>query len=81
MSGIEEKNTKNNSENDSVRNKIHEALSKLCFGYTVTFVWKGVPSSEITQIRICLQSEYVEKYQFELCSKYDREYDFDVILG
>ena len=28
-----------------------------------------------------LQSECIEKYQFELCSKYDREYDFDVILG
>ena len=28
-----------------------------------------------------LQSECIEKYQFELCLKYDREYDFDVILG
>ena len=27
-------------------------------------------------------SEYIEKYdEFELCSKYDREQDFDVILG
>ena len=26
-------------------------------------------------------SECSEKYQFELCSKYDREYEFDVILG
>ena len=25
--------------------------------------------------------ECIEKYQFELCSKYDREYSFEVILG
>ena len=29
----------------------------------------------------CLQSEYIQKYQFELCSKYDREHGFYVILG
>ena len=28
-----------------------------------------------------LQGECIEEYQFELCSKYDREHDFDVILG
>ena len=27
-----------------------------------------------------LKSEYIEKYQLELCSKYDREHDFDVLL-
>ena len=27
------------------------------------------------------QSECIEKYQLELCSDYDREYDFVVILG
>ena len=27
------------------------------------------------------QSECFEKYQLELCSEYEREYDFDVILG
>ena len=32
-------------------------------------------------IKIYLQSECIEKYQFELCSKYDREYRFDAILG
>ena len=26
------------------------------------------------------QNECIEKYQSELCSKYDREYDFDVIF-
>ena len=39
--------------------------------------------SEVMQQRgiiIYLQSECIEKYQFEICSKYDREYDFDVIL-
>ena len=30
---------------------------------------------------IYLQNECIEKYQFELCSKYDGERDFDVILG
>ena len=27
-----------------------------------------------------LQSEYIEKCQYDPCSKYDREHDFDVIL-
>ena len=36
--------------------------------------------SLINQIMINLQSEYIEKYQFELSSKYDREDDFDVTL-
>ena len=48
--GIEEKNTKNNSESKSIRNKIPGILSKICFVYIVTFVWKGVLSSEIYQI-------------------------------
>ena len=30
---------------------------------------------------IYLQSEYIEKYQYERCSKYDREHNFDVTLG
>ena len=30
---------------------------------------------------IYLESKCIEKYQFELCSKYDREHDFDIILG
>ena len=29
---------------------------------------------------LLLQSECIEKYLLELCSKYDREYDFDVII-
>ena len=29
---------------------------------------------------IYLQTGCIEKCQFELCSKYDREHDFDVIL-
>ena len=32
-------------------------------------------------IVIYLQSECIEKCQVEVCSKYDREYDFEVILG
>ena len=41
-------------------------------------VWCSTP--RLKSFIIYLQSEYIEKYQFELCSKYDREYDFDVIL-
>ena len=29
---------------------------------------------------ICLKSKWIEKYQVDLCSKYNREHDFDVIL-
>ena len=32
-------------------------------------------------IIIYLQSECIERYQLELCSKYDRKYDFDVIVA
>ena len=32
-------------------------------------------------ILLYLRSECIEKYQFEPCSKYDREYDFDLIFG
>ena len=37
--------------------------------------------SIISWFIIFLQSECIEKYQIELCSKYDGEHDFDVILG
>ena len=36
---------------------------------------------DLSSFIIYLQSECIEKYQFELCSKYDREYGVDVILG
>ena len=40
----------------------------------------GLPLSQSGQrIRSAFQSVY-ENYQLELCSKYDSEYDFDVIL-
>ena len=29
---------------------------------------------------IYLHNEYIEKYQFNLCLKYDREHEFDIIL-
>ena len=32
-------------------------------------------------IIIYLESECIGKYQVEICSKYDREHDFNVILG
>ena len=35
----------------------------------------------ILVILIYLQSECIEKYWVELCSKYNRELEFDVILG
>ena len=46
----DEKNIKNNTENNSIDNKIHEILSEICFVYTVTFLWNGVLSSEVTEI-------------------------------
>ena len=36
-------------------------------------------NSTLNSIIIYLKNECIEKYQFELCSKYDREYGFDVI--
>ena len=57
VSRNEEENTKNNSENNSFRNKVHEILSKISFVHTVTFVWKGVLSSEIIQITDSLTKE------------------------
>ena len=36
---------------------------------------------DVNEFIIYFQSECIEKYQFNLCSKYDREYGFDVILG
>ena len=35
---------------------------------------------EILFVIIYLQSEYIEKFELELCSKYDRERNSDVIL-
>ena len=35
----------------------------------------------IIDVILYLHNECIEKNQFELCSKYDREHDFDVILG
>ena len=40
-----------------------------------------ITTSPISMIIIYLQSECIEKYQVELSSKYDREHDFDVIVG
>ena len=37
--------------------------------------------SQVTVFITWLKSHYFEKYQFELCSKYDREHNFDVNLG
>ena len=31
-------------------------------------------------IIIYIQNECIEKFQFQLCSKYDREHDIDIIL-
>ena len=52
----------------------------------VVIVTALLPNQEILEtfsifIIIYLQTECIEKYQLELCSKYDREYGFDVILG
>ena len=36
---------------------------------------------EVNKFIIYFQSECIENYQFKLCSKCDREYGFDIILG
>ena len=63
----EEKNANNDSENNGIRNKIHEILSKICFVYTVTFVSKGVLSSEITQITDTLVKKRLRQVIFIGC--------------
>ena len=63
------KGTKNNSENSTVRNKIHDVLSK-SFVHTVTFVWKGVPSSEITQITDNLMKKGLQQVIFMDCGTF-----------
>ena len=56
------------------------------------FAWGGMSINRFEKFHfvmetyfLCIiahfQSECIEKYQVELCSKYDREDDFDVILG
>ena len=44
----------------------------------VMFVRKAITARITFYLIICLQSERIETYQFEPCSKYYREHDFDV---
>ena len=60
----------NGEENHPV-NKLHELIVRISINYIIIM---------IIIIIIYHQSECIDKYQIELCSKYDREYDFDVIL-
>ena len=55
----------NEEENHHV-NKLHELIVRICINYIIIIIYR--------------QSECIDKYQIELCSKCDREYDFDVIL-
>ena len=59
----------NGEENHPV-NKLHELIGRTCINFLIIIII----------IIIYRQSECIDKYQIELCSKYDREYDFDVIL-
>ena len=43
-------NSKNNSESNTICNRIPEIWSKICFVYAVTLIWKGFLSSEMVQI-------------------------------
>ena len=52
-------NAKNNDENNSIRNNIHEIWSKICFVSTVTFVWNRFLSSEISQFRQLIDEKTV----------------------
>ena len=46
----------------------------------VTWLTYFRSSSTQKGLVVCLQSESIEKCQFELCSKQDREHDFGVRL-
>ena len=35
----------------------------------------------VNELKVNVQSKCIEKYKFEISSKYDREHDFDVKLG
>ena len=58
-----------NGEENRPVNKLHELIVRICINYIIIII-----------IITYRQSECIDKYQIELCSKYDREYDFDVIL-
>ena len=47
----------------------------------LNYLFRGLVTLFPNLFTIYLQSECTEKYQVELCSKYDRERDFDVMLG
>ena len=49
--------------------------------FSQSFQWRELKCYILTTFIIYLQSECIEKYQFKLYSKCDREHDFDVILG
>ena len=61
-----------NGEENHSANKLHEFIVRICINYIIIII--------IIIIKIYRQSECIDKYQIELCSKYDREYRFDVIL-
>ena len=64
---------------------------KVYFQLLIKYDWKGVMTVIIGSFWFFGSKKYYnipsewkyfsEKYQFELCSKYDRQYGFDVILG
>ena len=60
-----EARNENEEENHPV-SKLHELIVRISDSYMIIIIYR--------------QSECIDKYQIELCSKYDREYDFDVIL-
>ena len=71
-------NAKNNDENNSIRNNIHEIWSKICFVSAVTFVWKGFLSSEISQFRQLIDEKTVTSV-FTGNPKFKQEYFFWLI--
>ena len=62
-----------NGEENHPANKLHELIVRICINYIMIIII-------IIIIIIYRQSECIDKYQIKLCSKYNREYDFDVIL-
>ena len=65
---------------------VDDKLSQILHPVTLPCSFRHIKKSNKERMHknciiIYLQSESIEKYQLELCSKYDKEYDFDIILG
>ena len=63
---------------DTSNKECHLELTDPC-NLTIIPYQRNLAVVRVNLIINYLQSECIEKYQFKLCSKYDREYGFDVL--